>query len=69
MEIKVNMIPINASTAFPYLGRPITYNNSDWAALYINFQISQRIWGIVAKVMGNMGATIKARAMIYKALV
>ena len=63
MEIRVNLNPLEATTAFPYLGRTIRYNNSDWVALY------SRSWGLVAKVLGKIGSPIKAQAMIYKALV
>ena len=45
------------------------YNNIDWEALYSNLRKSHRRWGMVAKVMGKMGAPIKAKAMVYKALV
>ena len=69
MAIKVDLNPIEATTAFPYLGRTITYNNSDWEALYSNLRKSQRIWGIVEKVLGKEGVPINPRAMIYKAVV
>ena len=69
VAIKVNMNPLEATTDFPYLGHPITYNNSDWAALYSNLQKDQRRWGMVEKVPGKMGKLIKERTMMYKAVV
>ena len=59
MSIKVIINPLKETTLFPYLGRTITYNNSDWGALYINLQKTQKRWGVVAKVLGNTGAPIK----------
>ena len=29
----------------PYLGRTITYNNTNWAALYANLRKAQKRWG------------------------
>ena len=69
VAIKVNIDPMEAATAFPYLGRTITYNNSDWADLYSNLHKYQRIWWMVAKVLGKTGALIKARVIMYNALV
>ena len=63
--IKVRINPLEAATEFPYLGRTITYNTSYWTELYSNLRKSQRRWGMVAKVMGNTGAPIKAQAMMY----
>ena len=68
MKIKVNIKPLEANIELPYLGRTITYNNSDWEALYINLRKSQRRWGVVEKVLGKMGEPIKLRAIMYKAL-
>ena len=64
-----NINPLEEAIALPYLGRTITYNNSDWENLCINLQKYKRLWGMVEKVMGVTGAPIKAWAMIYKALV
>ena len=63
------MNPIEATTAFPYLGRAVMYNNSEWEALYSNLRKFHRIWGMLAKVLGKTGAPIKARAMVYKVVV
>ena len=62
------MNPLEATTAFPYLGHTIMYNNNDWAEIYRNLCKYQRIWGVVSKVLLNMGAPIKACEMIYKAV-
>ena len=47
MEIRVNLNPLEEKNALPYLGRMVTYNNSDWADLYSNLRKDQRIWGMV----------------------
>ena len=46
-----------------------TKNNSYWAALYSNLWKSQRRRGMAEKVPGKTCVPIKARAMMYKAVV
>ena len=58
--IRVNLDYLEAKTAFPYLGRTVTYNNSNWEEFYSNFIKSQRIQGISEKVLGKTGAPIKS---------
>ena len=53
VAIKVNLNPLEATTAFLYLGHTIVYNNSDWASLYSNLRGSHRRWGMVEEVMGK----------------
>ena len=65
----MNLEPLETTTAFPYLGRAIAFNNSDWESLYGNMMKVQRQWGMVAKVLINTGATVWERAMIYKVVV
>ena len=36
--ISVNSDPLEPVADFPYLGRRVAYNNSDWAALYQNLR-------------------------------
>ena len=69
MAIRVKLNPLEAKASFPHLRRTVTYNNSDWEELYSNMWKSQRRWGMVANVMGKMGALIKAQLMMYKAAV
>ena len=69
MATRVNLNPLKATTALTYLKQMSTYNNNDWAALYINLSKAQRRWGVLAKVLGKMESPIKARAMMYKATV
>ena len=69
VAIRVNLNPLKATTAFPCLGRTITYNNSDWVALCSNLCKSKRRWGVVEKVLSKTGAPIKVRAMMYKTVV
>ena len=56
----INLNPLGETTAFPYLGRTVTYNNSDWAALYRNLQKYHRRWGVVENFLGKMGDPIKS---------
>ena len=69
MTVRVNLTPLEATTAFRYLGRTVMYNNNDWEALYINLRKSQRRCGMVSKVLGKTGAPIKSRVMMYKTVV
>ena len=64
VEIRVNLNTLEATTVFPYLGRKVTFNNSDWAELYRKMRKSQRRWGMVEKVLGNTGAPIKSQVMM-----
>ena len=68
MAIKFNLNPLEATKIPPYLWRTTTYNNSDLVELYINLRKSQKRWGVVAKVLGKMGAPIKTHAMMYTAV-
>ena len=51
------------------MGYNIAYNNSNWEALYKNLSKAQRRWRIVLGVLVKSGATIRAMAMLYKAVV
>ena len=53
--IRVNLEPLEATTASYYIGRTIRWNNSDWTEFYINLRKYHRIWEMVAKVMGKTG--------------
>ena len=69
MSIQVNLEPIDTTDASPYLGRTINFKKSDWAALYLNLRKAQGRWGMVVKVPTKTIATVRARLMIYKAVV
>ena len=69
MEIRVNLDPIKSTTTLPYVGREVTFNNSDWEALYINLRKAPWKLGMVEMVLVNRGGTTKAREMMYKAVV
>ena len=42
VAIRFNLEPLEATTAFPYLGRTVTFKNSGWAALCRNLRKAQR---------------------------
>ena len=70
----VNTFHINAETLpssedFPYLGRKIAYNNSNWAAVYQNLRKARRRWGMVERVMERTGAPVQTWGYMYKAVV
>ena len=51
---------------FLYLGQTITYNNSDWAAVYLNLRKARRRWGIIARVLKSIGETVRSWRAMYK---
>ena len=42
VTIRLNAYPLETVTAFTYLGSTVTYNNSDWVALYQNIRKLQQ---------------------------
>ena len=56
-------------TAFPYLGHTVAYNNRDWTDLYQNLKNSWKPWGMVMKVLTNIGPEVRAWAMMYTEVV
>ena len=65
-QCKVKTLP--PSEAFPFLVQMMTYNNSDWAAVYLNLNKAWRWWGMIVRVLENMGATVRSQGKLYKAL-
>ena len=51
---------------FPYLVRTIAYNNSDWAAVYLNLNKARRWQGIIVRVLERMVATVRSQGTMYK---
>ena len=47
----INAKTIPPSEALPYLGRTITYNKSDWSAVYLNMRKARKRWGMMARVL------------------
>ena len=50
------------------MGRTISYNNSDWAAVYLNLRKAWRRWGMVSRVLKRTGETVRAQGAIFKAV-
>ena len=53
---------------FPYFGRKIAYNNSNWAAVYLNLCKAWRWWGVIERDLERTGSTIRSRVEMYKAV-
>ena len=66
MSIQINLYPLETMAAFPYLGRTVSFNNRDWAVLYVNLRKAQQWWGVGVKVLIKTRATVQAWEMIYK---
>ena len=67
--MSVNKELLEPASYFPYLGRTVTYKNSDWAALYKNLRKLQRQWGMLSKVVMNTGETVRSQGMIYMEII
>ena len=63
---QINAETLPPSEAFPYLGRTITCNNSNCAAVYLNLQKAHRRWGMVARVIERTVETVQAQGEMYK---
>ena len=46
----------------------ISYNNSDWPAVYQNTRKAQRQWGMIAQVLEKTGANVLDWGMMYRAV-
>ena len=68
VPIIVNAEPLEPAPTFPYLGRTVTYSNSNWAALYKNLSKVRWRWGVVDKVVIKTGATVQVQGIHYKAI-
>ena len=64
----INAETLLPSEAFPYLGWKISYNNRNWAAIYLNLRKSRRRWGMIASVLQRKGATVRDRGSMYTAV-
>ena len=53
----------------PYLGLTIAYNNSDWAAVYLNLHKAQRRWGMATRVLESTGSTVRNWGTMHKSVV
>ena len=69
MDILVNLETLESTVDLPYLVCTVEFNNSNRAALYDNMRKEQRQWGVLAKVLPNTGANLRARAIIYNVVV
>jgi hypothetical protein len=54
---------------FRYLGRPLTANDNDWAALMWNLGKARKRWAMISRVLAREGASPRISAMFYKATI
>ena len=50
------------------MGRKIAYNNSDWAAVYLNLRKYRRRWGMIVRVIERTGSMVRNQVAMYKAV-
>jgi len=65
----VEGIPIETVSEFQYLGRIVTNNDDDSAAVNRNLTRARQKWGRIGKVLVRTGAAPKTMASFYKAIV
>ena len=65
----VNGVPLDRVTSFRYLGRELSFNNSDWPALFRQLQKARQRWGLLSRVLEHQGASIRAKGLFYKTIV
>jgi hypothetical protein len=65
----VNEMPLEGVELFKYLGRPLSYSDSDWPAVYYNLKKARKRWARVSRVLTREGATSRVCGMFYKAVV
>ena len=68
-NFSVDNVELSNVTSFCYLGRPVTYNDSNWAALYKNLRKARTQWTKLARILVRDGATPRISGLFYKAVV
>ena len=66
---EINGNKIETVSEFKYLGRQVTDNDCDWAAVNYNLKRARMAWGRLAKILSSEKAEPKAMATIYKAVI
>jgi hypothetical protein len=61
--------PIETITNFRYLGRPLTSNDSNWAAARYNLTRARQRWALIARVLSRESASPRISAIFYKATI
>jgi len=61
--------PLDSVTEFKYLGRLLSCQDNDWPALYYNIARARKRWAMVSCILVRDGASPRAMAMFYKAVV
>ena len=56
-------------SVFRYLGRPLSFMDDDWAAVYRNLKKARARWAQVSRVLAREGADARVSGMFYKAVV
>ena len=61
----MNADTLENDVAFPYLGRTVAFNNSNWAYMYQNLWKAWDWWGVVVKVLTRAGLIVRAWVILY----
>ena len=60
VSFQINAEDLPPLEAFHYLRQKITYNNSNWPAVYQNLQKAQRWWCVIARLLKKTKETVRA---------
>ena len=64
----INTAALPSLKDLPYLGRTITYNNSNWTLVYQNLDKARRQRRVIVRVLAKKGAMVWACGMVYKVM-
>ena len=67
--LSIRGVPLKSVSVFKYLGRPLSYTDEDWPAIYRNLSKARSRWARVSRVLAREGADAKIAGMFYKAVV
>ena len=62
---QINVDTLWTLEAFPYLGRTIVHNNSDWTMVLQKLRKARRQWGMILKILTKTVETVRACVMVY----
>ena len=65
----VQGVTLDSVLEFRYLGRPISFLDDDWPAVYRNLKKARQRWAQVSRVLTQEGSSPRVCGMFYKAIV
>ena len=66
ISIWINAEPLEPADEFIHLVCTISYNNSNWTAMYQNRQKARQLWRMISNVLMKIVWTVRACGILYK---